>query len=162
GQCVHFQAAALDPVPLDGLSQSDALSNFVSSESITNQDLNADGDDTDDVAQVADRRTGEMQVIGAGVATGRAVVRVRETGFTSPGVATEGNVVAVLESEPGEGIQDENGNDVVFDSILRIFVRWEGGISELTSGRNIAVEALPIVGGRSLAVSDGLVFYRRS
>jgi len=47
GQCGAFTMAALDPVPLDGLNQSEALSCFVMEEAIVNADLNGDGDAND-------------------------------------------------------------------------------------------------------------------
>src|SRR5207249_3753086 len=70
----------------------------------------------------------------------------------------EGDVVAFLEAEPLQNACDANGDGDIFDSILRVF---RLGPTEVTAGMNLAVDAAPVVSGRSLAVSNGRVFFRR-
>ena len=58
GQCVTLGAVANDPVPLDGLNAADTGYAFVVSEGLLGEDRNGDDDDTDDVVQMVDERTG--------------------------------------------------------------------------------------------------------
>jgi len=155
-----LQAVAKDPVPLDGLSQTPDLLASVVSEPIVQSDLNGDGDATDDVLLLHDRHTGVAQAIGTSGATGRAVIRIHEPPFSYPAVALEGNVAALLESEPAQGYLDANGNGTVFDSILRIFNVSGGG--DLIPGLNLAVDAAPKLNHHSVMVSGGHVFFRQS
>ncbi len=162
GQCATFEARALDPVPLDGLIETQSTFAFVKEEAIDGQDLNGDGDATDHVVTLVDRTTGRNQAIGAvgpqGRAEGRAVARIRQPPFSFPAVAAEGEVVAFLEPEPAQGNQDANGNGTVFDTVLRVF---RLGSDELTSDRTpITADAAPMINGRSLAISNGRVFFR--
>jgi Tol biopolymer transport system component len=163
GQCGAFQIAALDPVPLDGLNQTEDLNAFVVSEAIEDVALNDDSDTTDDVLLLSDRVTGVEQPIGTGGSAGRAVGRVRRPPFSFPLLAVEDDVVALLEPEPLEGdcatptSCDSNANLSVFETILRVF-RLDG--QELSAGLDLAAEAAPIIDDRSLAVSNGLVFFR--
>ena len=161
GQCVDFELAALDPVPLDGLNQSDVLNAFVMNEAIEDQDLNGDADALDDVVVLTDRVTGAPQPIGAGGALGRALARVRRPPFSFPALAVENDVIAFLELEPAQGNLDANADGDTFDTLLRAY-RLDG--TELTSA--IAplrsVDAAPLIDGRSIAVSDGRVFIRTS
>src|SRR5438552_13774025 len=174
--CVSYAFEAQTPVPLEGLTATPDVFAFVASEAIDGKDGNGDGDASDSVVTLRDRDTGVAQPIGANAACGitgapgRAVVRVAEPPFSFPAVAAEGDVVAFLESEPGEGSCDENANGAVFDSILRVFRR---GPTELTAGTARAVDTAPLVEGRvydvlstpsrgasSLAVSHGQVLFR--
>ena len=177
GQCGSFQAAALDPVPLDGLVETPSTFAFVKEEAIGEQDLNGDGDATDDVVTLVDRTTGVGQTLGApagcgipGTPMGRAVVQVHQSPFSFPAIAAEGDVVAFLESEPGENNCDDNGDRAIFDAILRVFQLAPPAppgtnpapAVELTAAIKPprAVDAATLVNGRSLAVSDGRVFFR--
>src|SRR5439155_10704661 len=121
GQCGSFLTMALDPVPLDGLTETPAAFAFVKEEAIEGQDLNGDRDATDHVAALVDRTTGLSMPIGVGGAEGRAVARIQQPPFSFPAVAAEGDVVAFLEPEPGQGNQDENHNGTVFETVLRVF-----------------------------------------
>src|SRR5206468_12660346 len=118
--CVSYAFEAQTPVPLEGLNATPDIFAFVASEAIDGKDLNGDGDASDSVVTLRDRDTGVAQPIGANAACGitgapgRAVVRVAELPFTFPAVAAEGDVVAFLESEPGQNC-DENANGTVFD-----------------------------------------------
>jgi Tol biopolymer transport system component len=162
GQCGGFVAEVLNSVPLDGFNQSEAVDAFVKEEKITNEDLNGDGDTTDHVVTLVDRATGVFQPIGDLGVEGRAVVRVQQPPFSFPAVAVEGGVLAFLESEPMQGAIDANGNGDVFDSILRVFHLGPGGALNVTGSRAIAADAAPLLNGRSLIVSSGLVFLRAS
>ncbi len=181
---------AQSPVPLDGLIESQELFAFVANEAIGEpQDdctgdgvpdctrLNDDSDGTDPVLRLRHRATGESirigtsEVISSG-AEGRAVTRVRDGRFRFPAVAVEGDLVAFLELEPLEGdcadpaVCDSNANGSVFDPILRVFRLGSTapagpcGEGELTCGLDIAVDAAPLVAGRSLAISEGRIYFR--
>lgn len=166
GQCADFSISALDPVPLDGLSQTDELNAFVVSESLANLDLNLDGDQTDAVVRLGDRQTGVLRPIGNAAAPGRAVTRVRKPPFSFPALGVETDVLAFLESEPAEGnctvaaTCDRNSDGDVFDSLLRIFKLSTTMAQEMTAGTNVAIDAEPLVNDASVVVSNGLVFAR--
>jgi cysteine-rich repeat protein len=161
GQCGSFDLRARDPVPLDGLSQSDDLSAFVVDERIENQDLNGDRDQRDDVVLLASRRSGVLASIGDGGRPGRAVVRVRQRPFSFPALAAEADIVAFLESEALQAGRDANADGDVADTVLRVF-RADG--SELTAAVAPlrSADPAPVIDGRSVTVSRGLVVYRRS
>jgi Tol biopolymer transport system component len=175
-------AAAQDPVPLNGVQSTQNLFAFSQSEAITGRDLNGDGVQSGAVITLMDHATGVVQPLGApagcgipvaiptpvgtpvgtpapaGTADGRAVVQVSQPPFTFPASAEEGNILAFLESETGENNCDENANHSVFDSILRVF---RIGQPEITTS-TVTADAAPLVNGASLAVSNGLVFFRAS
>jgi len=159
GQCGSFSAAALDPVPLDGLNQSAELNAFVMEEAIHEADLNGDGDQTDHVVKLGDRTTGLTEAIGDSGSEGRAVARIQQPPFSFPALATEGDILAFLEPEPLQGNYDANGDGDVFDTLLRVY-RLGGG--EIDLGTPPAVDAAPRVNDRSLVVSGGKVFFRTS
>jgi Tol biopolymer transport system component len=161
GQCVGLSAAALDPVPLDGLTQSEAVNAFVVAEAVAEADLNGDGDASDEVLELTDRSTGLVQRIGVGGTKGVAVVRIHQPPFSFPTVAAEGDVVAFLQSEPAEAAGDGNGDGDVFDSILRVFRLGEGEVTAGLVSRR-AVEAAPRIDRRSLVLSRGRVFFLSS
>lgn len=158
--CVVYRLEAQDPVPLDGLNQTEKLNAFVVSEAVNAQDLNGDGDSTDDVVILSDRRTGLVEAIGDASSKGRAAARIHQPPFSFPAIATEGDVLAFLEPEPMQGYQDLNGNGDIFETILRVY-RLAGG-TEITAGLNVAADAAPLINGRSIALSSGLVFFRWS
>lgn len=164
---VAYEAAAKDPVPLDGLSQTADLTATVISEPIERRDLdislrdlNGDGDTRDEVLLLHDRRTGVLQGIGANGAPGRAAIRVQQPPFSFAATAVEGDVAALLEPEPAQGNRDANANGRVFDTLLRVF-RLSGG-QDLTAGLNLAADAAPVVNHRSLAIANGIVLFRQS
>ena len=161
-------AKALDPVPLAGFVEgtaSDMIDAFVREERIQETDLNGDGDVTDPVLTVQDRQTGQEVPIGittaSGRTRGRAVARIADGGFRFPGAVVEGDVVAFLEPEQLQGppgAQDTNGNGQAFETTLRVF-RRDG--TELTPRQaSITADAAPVINGRSLVLSDGLLFFR--
>jgi hypothetical protein len=157
-----FTASALDPVPLDGLLQSEELNTFVMEEAIANLDLNGDGDMTDHVVKLGDRRTGERSVLGERGFEGRAIVRIRQPPFSFPALASEGDLLAYLEPEPAQFGPDlvkgdANKDGDTWDTILRVFRL--GGISAVEAGLDVAVDGAPRVNGRSVAIANGRVFF---
>ncbi len=160
GPCVAYHMEAQTPVPLEGLNQTADVSAFVVSEALAGRELNGDGDlqPNDSVVTLRERATGVIQDIGV-ASEGRAVVRIQQPPFSFPAIATEDDVVAFLESEPTQFGMTANGDPDALDPILRVF---RLGPVEVTQGLALAVDAEPLVEGRSLAVSDGLVFARRS
>ena len=179
--CVTYAIETRLPVPLDSLTAgtSDVFA-FTTNEAVDIHDRNSDGDFTDSVLTLWDRKTGREQPLGApdgfavggsplpacGIPTmppaeGRAVVRVQQAPFSFPAVAEEGEVVAFLESEDTENRCDENGDFDHDDAILRTVRLGAGEVAPaLVPPR--AVDAAPVINGRSLVVSDHLVFYRRA
>ena len=164
-----FTAEAGEPVPIPGLLQTADLNAFSGvSEAAVVADLNGDGDALDTVLTLQDRIRGTKVAIGPSGQPARAVVRTRQPPFAFPAVAAEGTLVALAEPEPGQGSQDTNLNSQVFDSILRVFrlVRPPSAPStatELTAtlpAAPLTVDGAPLVNGRSVAISDGKVFFR--
>ena len=158
--CVTFRLGARDPVPLAGLIESPSLFVSVVPEAIAAEDLNGDGDRSDNVTLLHDRRTGLVRPIGDMASVGRATTRLNQPPFVYPVVAVEDDVVAFLEAEPLQGDRDANGDRDRFDSILRVFRSNAQEARSLTGARNLVVEPAPLVAGRSLAISEGLVFFR--
>jgi cysteine-rich repeat protein len=162
-----FALQTQNPVPLDGLNQTASLFAFVTSEAISQapQSLNDDADQTDPVLQLRDRTTSAVLPIGTNGKPARAVTRIRDGRFRHPAVATEGDLVAFLELEPLEGERDANANGSVFDPILRLYrVRPDCGggqpCAESLLSESVAVDPNPLVAGRTVAISDGVVYFR--
>jgi cysteine-rich repeat protein len=162
GPCVNYALQAQTPVALEALQQSLALNAFTIDEGISVRDRNGDGDTTDPVVTIGNRSTGRVFAIGDGGALGVAATRVRQPPFSFPAVAVEGTVMAVLVPEPLEGAQDIDSDGDVFDTILKVFRESAGSVVEVTAGTHRAVDAEPLVGERSVEVSNGLVFFRES
>jgi hypothetical protein len=176
-RCVNFRSRAEDAVPLAGLAGTPELFALTASERLTGADLNGDGDQLDLALTLRDRLTGGIEGscsvgsqscltaadCGAGTCDpiGRAVTSISEPPFSFPTVEAEGNVVAFLEPEPGQGNTDKNGDGDVADTILRVFRTGGAGSPEVTAGQNLAADAAPLVNGRSVAISGGTVFFRR-
>lgn len=160
GHCSSFIAQALDPVPLDGLVQSETTNALAMEEAIVDVDLNGDGDATDHVLKVMDRTTGKLVALGMDPDHGRALTRVALPPFSFPALAVEDDLVAFLEPESAQGALDANGDLDVRDAILRVFQVLGGAADERTAPHAWAVDAAPLVGGRSLAVSRGRIFFR--
>lgn len=169
-------AVALDPVPLAGFISNPAADKadiLVQEEAITRAnlpsvadpaqaDLNGDGDTTDPVLTLTARDTGASIPIGAMVGDaqtrGRAIARIHQGPFRFPAVATDADIVAFLEPEPLQGNQDTNGNGQILESTLRVFDT--NGIELVTDTAPVTADAAPVIDGQSLAVSNGLVFFR--
>src|SRR5262249_4081252 len=88
--------------------------------------------------------------------------RVQQSPFRFPALASEDQTVAFLEPEVLRGASgtDLNGDGDVDDTILHAFHVASGSATDVTGGRNIAVHPSLVVTNRSLAVSNGLVFFR--
>lgn len=163
---------ALDPVPLDGLAQTSSTNVFVTAEAIAERDLNGDEtsskwDRTDHVVTIADRLTGALAPIGdlaadGTIAPGRAVARIAQPPFNFPAIAIEEDLIAFLEPEPVQFMRDANANGNVFETILRFFRagRAGSGAMNLLPSLDIPVDADLRVGHRSLALSNGRLFFR--
>jgi cysteine-rich repeat protein len=171
GNCVDYRLEAQFPVAFEGLAGSRDTYAFTVDETLAAAELNGDGDPiaTRDPAVLLfrDRDTGRALAIGAGGAAGRAVTRVQDPPFSYPAVAPENDVVAFLEPEPLQDIQDApitldaNGNDTRFDTILRVFRRSGASALQLDDASvPRGVDAAPAIDAQPLVVSNGLVFHR--
>lgn len=153
-----FTLRAGTPVPLDGLAASPELFGFVLNEALPGVgDSNGDGDAADFVVTLSDRATGTAQPIGRSSAPGRAVSRFTQAPFEFPAVAVENDVVAFFESEAREGSRDGNADGDDGDAVLRAFRL--GTASDLLAGRNLTGVGFPLIDGRPLALSDGMLFH---
>jgi hypothetical protein len=168
-QCVDYRVEAQDPVPLEGLAGTDDVFTFTVREAIAGTSLDGDENQNDQVLTLRNRTTGETIPIGRGSAAGRTINAVQQAPFSFPALATEGNVAAMLEPEGtfntnlsnlAEGTI-RNGDGDVDDVMLHVF-RADGGttVTDVTGSQEIAAEAELLVNGRSLAVSNGQVFFR--
>jgi hypothetical protein len=176
---VTYALEATAPVALESLTAGTAdVFAFTMNEAVDLADRNGDGDTTDWDVTLRDRSTGQAEALGApdgfavggaplaqcgipGMPEGRAVVRISEPPFTFSAVAEEGEVVALLESETTENYCDENGDHDRADAILRVF---RLGAGEVTAGLTPprVVDPALVVNRRSLVLSSGRVFYRRT
>jgi len=103
---------------------------------------------------------------GVCVPEGRAAVRVGRFPFRFPAVVADGDAIAFLESEAttndgtaGGKPCDQNADHDVTDAFLRVFDLQRGDIAP-AGGGPLAADAAPVINGRSLAMSGGLVFFR--
>ncbi len=165
--CVAYAFEAGTPVPLESLSSgTDDVLAFTVEESIASKDLDGDTDKVDSVVTLRNRATGALQDLGSptgcmlpSTPLGRAIVRIQQPPYSFPAVASEGDLVAFLESEGEVNFCDENGDHDHTDSVLRVFAL---GQPELTPSPLRTADAALAVNGRSLVVSSGRVFYRRT
>ena len=177
--CVLYALEAQNSVSLDSLTtRTDNLRAFTAAESLDDRDRTGDGDVADVVVTLQDRRSGLLQALGApsgfapggaplptcgltGTPEGRAIAEIPDGPFKLPALALDGTVAAFVERELGENRCDENGDGDWTDGILRVFT-VPG--SEQTAGVSPprAIDPSLKINGRSLAVSNGLVFFRSS
>ena len=171
--CVSYAFEANAPVNLETLrTETDLVRAFTANEAIDGVNRNGDFDTLDTVVTLRNRSTGVAQALDGssacpfiGAAEGRAVVRVSQPPYSFPAVAVENDIVAFLESEattnnpiaPHDGC-DANGDGDDIDGIVRAF-RLGGG--EIAPAAQRVADAALLVEGRSLAISNGRVFYRR-
>lgn len=167
--CVRYALEAQSPVPLDGLVASAEIRTFTTSEPVDLENRNGDADEVDQVVLLSDRETGQVQPLGAPAACGalgnpdgRAIVRIHENPFDRPAVAVEGDVVAFLEDETGQGLCDQNGDDDTADAILRVAALGTGELTEGNVSPARAVDPEPLVDGEPLSINGGRVFFRTS
>jgi len=173
-KCTDYAFEAQTPVPLESLAAGTGdLFAFTALEALDLKDRNGDSDTLDAVATLTDRASGLEEPLGApagcgipGTPLGRAVVQVRQGPFKFPALAIENDVTAFLENEVAEGNCDENGDHDRFDPILRVFRLNSAGPTptEITAPFSPphVMDAEPLVNGRELVVSNGVVFGRRS
>jgi len=155
----QYTADAQTPVPLDGLLETSSVFAFAVNEVLTNSSLNSDADELDLVMTLGDRATAD----GTLSANLSAVARVRRPPFRFAASVAENDVVAYLEPEPHEGNTDANADGDVADTILRVFRTNPLDPTtpeEITSGQDLCADAEPVIGDRSLALSDGFLFFR--
>ena len=173
----QYALNAQNPVPLEGLLETPSMFAFVELEAIagsstggpTPQDLNDDGDTTDAVLVLRDRKTGAITPIGSTTGEGRAATRIHQAPFSAPAVAVEGDIrPSPSRSEPLEDYSDANLDNDVFDSILRVYRLDDCDCSgtpcgdDLLPSTDLAVDAAPLVEGQSVAVANGRVYFRAS
>lgn len=159
-RCVQYRLRAAEPAPLDGLVEAGGVFVSVVPEALDGRDLNGDGDARDEVLLLADRTTGARLPIGTAAASGRAGTRIREAPFSYAAIAAEEDVVAFLEAEPAQAGVDANADGDTFDTVLRVYRSAATGAGDLSPTVAVAVDAQPVIDGRSLALSEGLVFVR--
>lgn len=158
-----YAVQSQQPATLEGQTETDRLLAFVTPEGLTTTDANGDVDTLDPVLTLRSKTSGAVTPIGDGGAPGRAVTRISKPPFRFSALAAEGDLVAYLEPEQQQGacatpqLCDQNGNGELMDTLLRVYAA--GGVPIFTSP--LAADADPVIDGRSLAVSDGLVFFRR-
>ena len=172
--CTSYALEAQTPVPLESLSAGTGeLFAFTAVESADTTDRNGDNDTTDAVATLTNKATGVVQPLGApagcgiaGTPTGRAVIDVHQGGFRFAASAIENDLMAFLENEAAENYCDQNDDDDRLDSVLRVFRLDASGSTPTEVTASFApphvMDADPLVNGRQLAVSNGIVFGRRS
>ncbi len=165
--CVSYAFEARAQVALESLYQgtTDQLA-FTLEERVDLTDHNGDGDTTDSVITLRDRLTGDPENLGAppgcglvGTPEGRAVVRINQPPFNFAASAIESDILAFLESEPGQKQCDIDGNGDASGSIARVF---KLGAGEIAMSPRRAVDANLAIDGQSLAISNGRVFFRSS
>lgn len=170
GPCVRYAIEAESPVPLEGLTSTDQVFTFTANEAITGQILDGDLDAQDLVLTLRNRVTGQSIPIGRSGSVGRTVNAVHVSPFSFPGLAAEGNVAAILEPEatynsnamdPQAGT-DRNGDGDTDDTMVHVFKVDTSGTTatDVMGSQELAVDAGLLINGRSLAVSDGQVFFR--
>lgn len=158
----QYTVVAKDPVPLDALVETNDLFVSVVPEAIEGVDLNGDGDTTDDVVLLADRRIGIVRPTGNATAPGRAAARIRELPYTFPALAVEGRVLAFLEPESRQGYGDTNRDGDTLDTILRVFRLREDSAEEITGAMDLSIDAASIINDRPVVISNGHVFFHVS
>ncbi len=166
GAAGEYTAVRDDPVPIAALAEGEESFVFPVLEGVDAQDRNGDGDALDPVVTIRDRETGAVLPIGPLGSDARAVTQIRQEGFRYPAIETDGEVVAFLESEPFQGVQDlpleqdANANGNVFDPILRVYRVTPGSVAELTNPSSpLTIDGGPVVDRRSVAVSGDDVYF---
>ncbi len=143
------------------------------------EDLNGDGDVSDRVLQLHDRTTNLLIRYGENGSRARAVAQVTDGRFRFPAADAKGPVVAYLESEVGQAgpastlaAADQNGNERVFDAVLRILRKVSPGGGAAPSLESVlaqrpaasaerVVNDQPVVVTQRPGAAGHRVFYRR-
>lgn len=157
-----YEVEAENPVPLDGLSQTDALFAFVRSEPIEVKDLNGDNDRLDRVVVLQDRETGVQHPIGARGFLGRAITQIRREVGSQPAIETSGDLVALLESVPRQSYQEQiaGGQPLDPDPVWQLYRLEAGTAQRIATPSPLVADADSQIGGRSGALSAGRFFFR--
>src|SRR5581483_3680806 len=150
-----FSGTSGAAVPLRGLRSSATAVGFARDETLEGADLNGDGDMVDRIVQLVD--AGDVTSTN----TTQAVVDVHAHGLRVPAIESAGPLVAYLESET-EQDADINGDGDRLDAALRVFrLSGMGSPAELTpTSPSLIADGAAVVNGRTLAISNGLVFHR--
>lgn len=167
--CVDYRVVAQDPVPLEGLAGTDDVFTFTVNEAIAVANL--DGDVNDDfVLTLRNRATGDTIPIGRSGTQGRIIATIKQPPFSFPALATENDVAAMLEPEaffnsnPSNTLEgtDRNSDGDVDDTMVHVFALDPSGTTatDVMGSQEIAADAALVVNSRSLAVSNGKVFFR--
>ena len=173
--CVNFRMSIAGSAPLEGIYSTDTLYAFVTEEEVEDDQLNDDFDKIDRVLLLRDRNTAELLRTGSNLTDGRAITYATDSPFSWPVIALEGDIVAMTEPEWAEGDCDvsncdRNGDYDIADSMLRVFRRDDTNdpivAEDLTVSGGLPLQIPVGVGNliddRSLAVSNGLVFFGSS
>ncbi len=162
-----YNASLDDPVPIAALAQGEESFVFPVPEGVDGIDRNGDGDVTDLVVTVRDPASAATLPIGPLASKGRAVAQLNQVPFRFPGVVSAGDLVAFLEPEALQGMQDApltqdtNANGDVFETTLKAYRRTGSTVAELTDPTSpISADAGLVVDGQSAAFSDGQLFFR--
>ena len=161
GECVFYDLKAGPAVPLADLIARSELSEFTVAERIDDIDRNGDGD-SDDLVIVVRDETGEILPLGgtigcslSGNTTGRAVIRASVPPTKLPAGASDGEILAFIETESGQGACDVNGDGDIADGVIRVYEED----TELSAGLNIVVDPNPLIDGRSVVASERRAFF---
>jgi len=158
-----YAVESQQPATLEGQTETETLLAFVTPEGLTTTDANGDVDTLDPVLTLRSKTSGSVTPIGDAGSPGRAVARVSKPPFRFSALAAEGDVIAYLEPELQQGqcatpqLCDQNADGEILDTLLRVY---EVGGAPVFTGP-LSADADPVIDGRSLAVSRGLVFFRR-
>jgi len=177
-----FALDAENPVPVEGLLETEELFAFVRSEPIDGEDLDGDGrgdgqdlnadSDIDDTAVVTLVPRSGSGAVSLGGQIGLSVPRVRVPPFRFPAIDAEGSLLAAVEERPlldelGEFSTDPvNGESAgalpIQATTLRIFRTGpDGTASELPFPQSgIPADAAPVVDGNAVRISEGRIFFR--
>ncbi len=145
----NANATARESAPLASLSADSEGITFARFEGIEGG-LNGDDDLFDRVPQVVDVQS------GVGTSAGQAVTEVSVPGFARPILASGGGHIAFGASEARNGHATQNGDVDPIDSIFRVFNLFGASLPTGTT----TIDPAPLVGGKPLAISNDLVFFR--
>ena len=168
-----YDAEARNPVAIDALLETEGLVVTVRSEPLEGgdadlnqipdgEDLNGDTDMVDtSVVSVRSKLADVELTFGLGGDPGVAIARTETFPFTVPSVAAEGDLAAILVAEAHNGATPVNLDDDLNDYPVQVY-RYSDNLQDfeaLLDASSVGDPALAI-DGRSIAISNGLVFWR--
>ena len=133
--------------------------------SLLDADFNQDGDRRDVAMTLVNRQTGNEQQIGiqAPGALGVGATQVVQPPYRFTAIGVEDDILAFLQYEPSDFKNDVNANGRIEDSVLRVYKRAaDDDTPNPPINPAATADAGPVIDGLTLAISDGLVFYRSS